>query len=74
MKKKYFLNGNILDPHNSIEEMGGLIIGEDGKIEAIGKKVNKNKHCVSRHDACFEPQLRIFEPSTLEYNEPPGYF
>ena len=42
MKKKYFLNGNILDPHNSIEEMGGLIIGEDGKIEAIGKKVNKN--------------------------------
>ena len=42
MKKKYFLNGNILDPHNSIEEMGGLIISEDGKIEAIGKKVNKN--------------------------------
>ena len=42
MKKKYFLNGNILDPHNSIEEMGGLIINEDGKIEAIGKKVNKN--------------------------------
>ena len=42
MKKKYFLNGNILDPHNSIEEMGGLIIGEDGKIEAVGKKVNKN--------------------------------
>ena len=42
MKKKYFLNGNILDPHNSIEEVGGLIISEDGKIEAIGKKVNKN--------------------------------
>ena len=42
MKKKYFLNGNILDPHNSIEEMGGLIISEDGKIEAVGKKVNKN--------------------------------
>ena len=42
MKKKYFLNANILDPHNSIEEIGGLIISEDGKIEAIGKKVNKN--------------------------------
>ena len=42
MKKKYFLNANIVDPHNSIEEIGGLIISEEGKIEAIGKKVNKN--------------------------------
>ena len=42
MKKKYFLNANIIDPYNSIEEIGGLIIGEDGNIEAIGKKVNKN--------------------------------
>ena len=40
MKKKYFVNANIVDPKNSIEEMGGLIIGEDGKIEAVGKKVN----------------------------------
>ena len=42
MKKKYFLNANIVDPQNSIEEIGGLIIGEDGKIEAVGKKVNTN--------------------------------
>ena len=28
--------------HNSINEVGGLIIDEDGKIEASGKKVNKN--------------------------------
>ncbi len=42
MKKKYFLNANIVDPLNSIEEIGGLIIGEDGKIEAAGKKVNNN--------------------------------
>ena len=40
MKKQYFINANIIDPHNSINENGGLIIGEDGKIEAIGKKVN----------------------------------
>ena len=31
MKKKYFLNANIVDPHNSIEEIGGLIISEEGK-------------------------------------------
>ena len=42
MKKQYFINANIIDPHNSLNEKGGLIIGEDGSIEAIGKKVNTN--------------------------------
>ena len=42
MKKKYFINANIIDPHNSMNENGGLIVGENGKIEAIGKKVNTN--------------------------------
>ena len=42
MKKKYFLNANIVDPFNSIEEVGGLIVNENGKIEAVGKKVNVN--------------------------------
>ena len=42
MKKKYFLNAHIIDPKNSIDELGGLIINENGKIEAVGKKVNKN--------------------------------
>ena len=42
MKKKYFLNANIIDPQNSIEEIGGLIVDENGQIEAVGKKVNTN--------------------------------
>ena len=42
MKKKYFINANILDPHNSIDEVGGLIVDETGLIEAVGKKVNTN--------------------------------
>tara|TARA_B100000700_G_C14998087_1_gene834912 strand:+ start:400 stop:1695 length:1296 start_codon:yes stop_codon:yes gene_type:complete len=41
-KKKYFLNAHIIDPCNSINEVGGLIIDEYGKIEATGKRVNKN--------------------------------
>lgn len=41
MKKKYILNANIVDPANSLNEKGGLIIDEKGNIEAIGKKVNK---------------------------------
>jgi len=42
MKKKYLINANIIDPKNSLNEKGGLIINEEGKIEATGKKVNKN--------------------------------
>ena len=42
MKKKYFINANVVDPHNSLNEEGGLIVGENGKIEGIGKKVNTN--------------------------------
>jgi len=42
MKKKYFINANILDPHNSVNEVGGLIVGENGLIEGVGKKVNLN--------------------------------
>ena len=42
MKKKYFLNAHIIDPKNSLDEVGGLIINENGKIDAVGKKVSKN--------------------------------
>jgi len=42
MKKQYFLNAAIIDPKNSLDEIGGLIVSEEGKIEAVGKKVNKN--------------------------------
>ena len=42
MKKQYFINGNIIDPYNSINEIGGLIIGDKGQLEAVGKKVNTN--------------------------------
>ena len=46
MKKKYFINANIIDPHNSLNEIGGIIIGENGKIEAVGKKVNNQQHSI----------------------------
>ena len=35
MKKKYFLNANIIDPYNAIEEVGGLIVNEEGNLEAV---------------------------------------
>ena len=42
MKKQYFINANIVDPYNTLNEEGGLIINENGKIEGVGKKVNTN--------------------------------
>ena len=42
MKKQYFLNATIIDPKNSLDEMGGLIISEEWKILSVWKKVNKN--------------------------------
>ena len=60
MKKQYFINANIIDPHNSINEVGGLIIGEDGKIEAIGKKVNENNSIkVSFNDFIVKAKIKL---------------
>ena len=41
MKKKTIINTRILDPRNNIDEIGGILIGDSGKIEAVGKKVTK---------------------------------
>ena len=41
MKEKYFLNARIIDPSQGIDEIGGLIVDANGKIKAVGKKVNK---------------------------------
>jgi len=40
MKEKYLINCRIIDPKNKIDEYGGLIIDEKGKIKALGRKVS----------------------------------
>ena len=45
MKKQYFINGNIIDPHNSINEVGGLIIGDKGQLEAV-QEAQKINSCI----------------------------
>ena len=39
MKEKYFINARIIDPKNQIDEIGGLIVDQNGCIKAAGKKV-----------------------------------
>ena len=41
MKEKYFINGRIIDPSQNLDEVGGLIVDDKGKIKAIGKSINK---------------------------------
>ena len=40
MKEKYLINARIIDPKNEIDELGGLIIDQKGKIKAVGKNVS----------------------------------
>ena len=42
MKEKAILNARIVDPSQNMDEIGGIIIDSKGKIEGVGKKVNKN--------------------------------
>ncbi len=39
MKEKYLINARIIDPKNQMDVIGGLIIDVNGKIQAVGKKL-----------------------------------
>ena len=41
MKEKYFINARIIDPSQNLDEIGGLIVDEKGKIKSVGKNVKK---------------------------------
>ena len=74
MKKQYFLNANIIDPRNSMEENGGLIVGESGKVEAIGKKVNKNN--IPSREKYFDLNGKFLFPGIVDmrvFAGEPGY-
>ena len=42
MKNKLLINTRIIDPQNNIDEVGSILINENGKIKAIGKKITKD--------------------------------
>jgi len=74
MKKQYFLNANIIDTHNSLNEVGGLIIDENGLIEAIGKKVNKNN--IPSREKVIDLQEKYIFPGIVDmrvFVGEPGY-
>jgi len=74
MKKQYFLNANIIDPQNSLNEVGGLIIDENGLVEAIGKKVNKNN--IPSREKVIDLQGKYIFPGIVDmrvFVGEPGY-
>ena len=74
MKKQYFLNANIIDTHNSVNEVGGLIIDENGLVEAIGKKVNKNN--IPSREKIIDLQGKYIFPGIIDmrvFVGEPGY-
>jgi dihydroorotase len=38
---KLLINTRIIDPQNNIDEVGSILIDENGKIKAVGKKITK---------------------------------
>jgi len=74
MKKQYFLNANIIDTQNSLNEVGGLIIDENGLVEAIGKKVNKNN--IPSREKVIDLQEKYIFPGIVDmrvFVGEPGY-
>ena len=65
MKKQYFINSNIIDPYNSLNENGGIIVSEDGKIEAI-KHARLNK--IPFLGICYGMQMAIIEFARNQLN------
>ena len=42
MKKQCIINTRIVDPRNNIDGIGGVLINEEGRIQAVGSKVTKD--------------------------------
>ena len=78
MKEQFLINARVIDPKNQIDEIGGLIIDENGLIKASGKKVSnqnlpKNAEKIDLKNKILMPgivDMRVFvgEPG-FEYKE-----
>ena len=42
MKEKIFINARIIDPSQKIDELGSLILDQNGKVKAIGKNIKES--------------------------------
>jgi dihydroorotase len=59
MKEKYLINARIIDPNNQMDEIGGLIIDVNGKIQAFGKNVANGNLPTEAEKIDLEKQVLI---------------
>ena len=74
MKEKFLTNTRIIDPSQRMDENGSVIIGENGKIKAIGKHVKKSD--VSNSAEIIDLQNHILIPGIVDMKAfvgEPGY-
>jgi len=74
MKKKAIINARIIDPSQNMDEIGGVIIDSKGKIEEIGKKINKNE--ISSSYEVIDAKKNILIPGIVDmkvFVGEPGY-
>ncbi len=74
MKKKYLINARIIDPKSQMDEFGGLIINEQGLIEAVGKSVSNGN--IPKDGKIFDLKNKILIPGLVDmrvFVGEPGY-
>jgi len=64
MKEQYLINARIINPVNDTDEIGGLIIDDQGKIKASGKKVTKQN--ISTNAEKIDLQGKIVIPGLVD--------
>ena len=64
MKIKCLINTRIIDPENNIDEIGGILIDENGKIKAIGKNVTKES--VSKETEIIDCTNKVSIPGIID--------
>ena len=77
MKKQCIINTRFVDSRNNIDEIGGVLINEEGRIQAVGSKVTKDNasdaivyNCKNKITIPGIVDMRVFvgEPG-FEYKE-----
>ena len=74
MKEQYIINAKIVDPSNNINEIGGIIIDDKGKIKAIGKKITKEN--IPKKSEMFDAKKNYLFPGIVDmrvFVGEPGY-
>ena len=74
MKEQYIINAKIVDPSNNINEIGGIIIDDKGKIKAIGKKITKEN--IPKKSEIFDAKKNYLFPGIVDmrvFVGEPGY-